>query len=160
VPPSGYERDVVGTEDSVYWHAVLLDQVRSLRNAVVLLGILAVGALGVAVWALLSEEDGGGGGRAASQTDVTALESRVDGLEQEIGRAASRDDVTRLSRDLDSLDARVGTLEDTVESPQQGGAGADQQAVEELQADVQQLGASVQDIERRLGRLEQQQGAP
>ena len=44
------------------WREEVLDSLRSLRTAVALLGVLALVAVGVAVWALLSSDDDGGGG--------------------------------------------------------------------------------------------------
>lgn len=77
VPPSaGYEREVAAApEEELYWREALLDRLRSLRTAVVLLGIVAVAAVGVALWALLSADREGGGGRGR----LDELEQQQDG---------------------------------------------------------------------------------
>ena len=57
------------------------DRLRSLKTTVVLLAVLAVVALGVAIWALLSSQDSGET-QGASASRVSALEDQVDELER------------------------------------------------------------------------------
>jgi predicted nuclease with TOPRIM domain len=152
-PPATYEREVaVTTGDDLVWREEIIDRLNSLRAAVVLLGILAVAALGVALWALLGEEEQGDGRRGASPDRVRDLEQRVQELEQDIERAPSRDAVSQLSDTVESLDERVGAIEGQ-------DAGASEQAVEDLQGDVQQLGDAVEQLDQRLAAVEEQQAA-
>ena len=116
LPPPAYEREVAVTaEDDLVWREEILDRLNSLRGAVVLLGILAVAALGVALWALLSPEEESDGRRGASAERVRDVEQRVDELEQESERAPSRRALSQLSETIDSLDERIAAVEDRVE---------------------------------------------
>jgi DNA repair exonuclease SbcCD ATPase subunit len=162
-PPREYEREVaVATSDELVWREEVIDRLNSLRTAVVLVGVLAVAALGVALWALLTQEEESDARRGASVDRVRDLEERVEGLERDIERAPSRDALSQLSETVDSLDERVGAVEDRVE--RQGAGGASEQAVEDLQGDVQQLGDAVEQLgdaveqlDQRLGAVEQRQ---
>jgi predicted nucleic acid-binding Zn-ribbon protein len=144
----------------------VLDRLNSLRAAMVLLGIVAVAALAVALWALLTQEEESDARRGASVQRVTDLEERVEALEQDVERASPRDAVSQLSENVESLDERIGAVEDRVE--QQGDGGASAQAVEDLQGDVQQLGDAVEQLgdaveqlDERVQAVEQQQeGSP
>jgi predicted nucleic acid-binding Zn-ribbon protein len=161
-PPPAYEREVAVTaEDEFVWREEVIDRLNSLRAAVVLLGILAVAALGIALWALLSEEQEGDGRRGASADRVRDVEERVERLEQDIERAPSRQEVAQLSETVESLDERVAAVE-----AQGADGGASEQAVEDLQADVQQLGDAVEplsdaieQLDQRVAAVEQQQEA-
>jgi outer membrane murein-binding lipoprotein Lpp len=166
LPPREYEREVAVTGDDLVWREELIDRLNSLRNAVVLLGILAVAALGIALWALLTQEEESDARRGASVDRVRDLEDRVEELEQDVERAPSRDALSQLSENVESLDERVGALEDRVE--RQGAGGASEQAVEDLQGDVQQvgdaveqLGDAIEQLDQRVGAVEEQQaGSP
>jgi predicted RNase H-like nuclease (RuvC/YqgF family) len=159
-PPREYEREVaVPARDELIWREEIVDRLNSLRAAVVLLGIVAVAALGVALWALLTQEEESDARRGASMEQVRDLEERVEDLEQDVEQAPSRDELSQLSENVESLDERVGAVEDRVERQ-----GADEQAVEDLQADVQQLGdaveqlgGTVEQLDQRLDSVEQQQ---
>jgi len=160
--PPRYEREVAVTAgDDLVWREEVLDRLASLRSAVVVLGIVAVAALGVALWALLTQEEESDAQQGASVERVRELEDRVEALEQEVEQASSRDEVSQLSENVESLDERVGDLEDRVE--RQAG---DEQAVEDLQGDVQELGDAVEQLsdaveqlDRRVDAVEQQQEA-
>jgi DNA repair exonuclease SbcCD ATPase subunit len=159
LPPLRHEREVaVTTDDDLIWREEIADRLSSLRTAVVLLGILAVAALGIALWALLRQEEESDVRRGASADEVRDLEQRVEGLEREIERAPTRDALSQLSETVESLDERVGAVEDRV---------ASEQAVEDLQGDVEQLGDAVEQLgdaieqlDRRLSAVEQQGGSP
>jgi DNA repair exonuclease SbcCD ATPase subunit len=164
-PPGTYEREVAVTaRDDLVWREEVLDRLRSVRSAVVLVGIVAVAALGVALWALLTQEEESDARRGASVERVRDLEQRVEQLEQDVERASPRDAVSQLSENVESLDERLGAVEDRVE--QQGDGAASAQAVEDLQGDVQQLGAAVEQLgeaveqlDQRVEAVEQQQEA-
>lgn len=158
-PPGTYEREVAVTAgDDLVWREEVIDRLNSLRAAVVLLGVLAVAALGVALWSLLGEEEGSDGRRGASADRVRDLEDRVQELEQDIERAPSRGTVSQLSETVESLDERIAAVEG------QSDGGASPQALEDLQGDVQQLGdaveplsEAVEQLDQRLDAVEQQQ---
>jgi len=153
-PPREYEREVAVTAgDDLVWREEIVDRLNSLRTAVVLLGILAVAALGIALWALFTQEEESDARPGASAEQVRDLEERVDELELDIERAPSRDALSQLSETVESLDERVGAVEDRVE--RQGARGASEQAVENLQGDVQQLGDAVEQLDDAVEQLDQ-----
>lgn len=135
-----------------------MDRLDSLRTAVVLLGVVAVAALGIALWALLTQEEESDARRGATVEQVRDLEQRVQELEQDVNRAPSRDALSQLSDTVESLDERVGAVERQ---------GSDEQAVEDLQGDVQQLGDTIEQLgdaieqlDERVSAVEQQGGSP
>jgi outer membrane murein-binding lipoprotein Lpp len=149
-PPPAYEREVVATaSDDYVWREEVIDRLGSLRTAVVLIGILAVAALGVALWALLTQEEEGDARRGASLGQVRDLNDRVDQLEQDLDRTPSRDAVSQLSKSVDSLDERVATLEDSVDAQ-----GSSEQAVADVQGDVQQLSDAIEQLDQRVQAVE------
>jgi hypothetical protein len=158
-PPREYEREVTVTAgDELVWREEIVDRLNSLRTAVVLLGILAVAALGVALWALVNQEEETDARRGASADQVRDLEERVEDLEQDIERAPSGDALSQLSETVESLDERVGAVEDRVER-ERGEGGASEQAVEDLQGDVEQLGDAVEQLGDAVEQLDQRVGA-
>jgi uncharacterized protein HemX len=89
------------------------DRLRSLTTAVVLLAVLAVVALGVALWALLSQnEDQNSGQQAASKSSVQSLRDDVDQLSDDVRNAASKQDIQQLADKLDALDSKVTKTSD------------------------------------------------
>jgi DNA repair exonuclease SbcCD ATPase subunit len=155
-PPRVREREVYAEDDGT-WLEELRDQVRSLRTAVVLLGILAVAALGVAAWALLSDNDDETAGQTpqgASRARVSDLEERVDDLESRTRNAPSNSDLDDLEAEQKSLANRVAKLESA--SGQQSDA-ASQDSVDQIQQDVQALDQRVDDVEQQQRQQQQEQ---
>jgi hypothetical protein len=131
------------------WRALLLDRLASLRAAVAIVGVLALVALGVAVWALLGSA-GSDEGRRVSAARVRSLEQRVDELSGKVDGAASEQAVSRVSGQLRALGERV----DTVERRQAG-------ALQELDTQVQRIDQAIKDLQQRMDALERrQQSAP
>ena len=146
-PPRGRERETYPPVDDGLWLAELRDEIRSVKTAVVLLGVLAVIALGVAAWALLaSQDDSGTTGRGASPARVSDLERRVSDLESRVRSAPSKSDLTALADRQKALGDRVGAVEKSV------GDAATRQSVDQIQQDVK-------DLQKRLDDIEQQQQA-
>ena len=149
------EREVVtSTEVDPAWTHEILDRLRSLRTALTLVGVLSLVALGVGLWALLTQEEEGDARRGASQERVRELEDRVDALESETEDAASQDAIGRLRDQQRQLGERLSAVEDQ----------ADGAALEDVQADVRQLsdgleqvGQSIQELDQRVDDVEQQQ---
>ena len=107
------------------------DRLRSLKTTVVLLAVLAVVALGVAIWALLSSQDSSET-QGASASRVTALEDQVDELSDDVKNAASKDDLQQLSRREQELADKVDDLDkratQTSDGPRHGHAGRRQRS--------------------------------
>ena len=149
LPPAAYEREVpVAPRDELLWREELLDRMRSLQTAVVLLGVVAMAALGVALWTLL-KQDAGDGPRGASATRVRALEDRVARQQREIDRAPTKGDVSEVSDDFDALDKRIAKLE----ADQSGGAS--DESLKTVQDQVQEMSDAVRDLDKRVQDLEQ-----
>jgi hypothetical protein len=143
------EREVVtGHELEPAWVEEVLDRLRSVRAAVALLGVVAVAALGVALWALVTQEEEGDARRGASSERVGDLEDRVDDLESEMRDAASGDAVDRLRDGQERLGERLRTVEDRAD----GASGA---AIDDLQQDMTRLGDAIEDVGGTLEDLEQ-----
>lgn len=152
------EREVVTSHElEPAWVEEVLDRLRSLRTAVGLLAVVAVAALGVALWALLTQEEEGDARRGASAERVSDLEDRVDDLESRTRDAASGDAVDRLRDEQESLEERVGAVEDRAGDPSNGAIDGLQQDVTQLGDAVEEIGGTVEDLEQRVDELERQQ---
>lgn len=157
-PPVDYEQRVVergvaapATDWSVVF-ARLQDSISSLRTGLVLIGILSALALGLALYALLGD-DNGGGRRGASSERVSRLDDRVDRLSRQVqglragdsATSALADRVDRLSRSVTALRSQAAK-----------GAAA---APDSTQA-IDQLGQRVDDLSRQLQDLRQKSTTP
>jgi cell division protein FtsB len=161
----GVEREVAAPVEDPYRTELLLDQFRSLRTALTIVGVIAVAALGVAVYALLSEDEVSDGGAGANSQQVAGLDDRVDALEADVKTRATKNQVSQLSDDVKALSDRV----DKVAKQSQSAAssddgGTDEQArssIDKLDQNVQTLSQDVDDLDRRVrdleGQTEQQQ---
>jgi len=150
LPP---EREVVREVDPA-WTREFAGRLRSLRTAVVLLALLSLAALGVGIYALLTQEEEGDARRGASVERVQELEDRVDAVESEVEDVPSQEAVARLRDQQRDLEQRLSALEDQ----------SDDNGVEEVRSDLQQLsdaieqnGRAIEQLDERVGDLEQQQ---
>jgi peptidoglycan hydrolase CwlO-like protein len=124
------------------WREEVHDNLRSLRTAVAMLGVLAVIAAGLAVWALVTaNQDEGGGSTGASPARVSALEDKVDELESELERVPSSDDLTQVRDSVKELQRQVQNQGDSID--------ATQQATKDLRKDVDDLAQRVDDLEQQ-----------
>lgn len=115
------------------WRAQVSDRLRSLTRALVVVAVLAVAAVGIALWALLTEEDRD---RRPPAGAVRALEDRLDELESEVERAPSRVEVS-IRDEQRSFDERLDGLEEDTNA-----------AIEEVRQDVEELRRRVDELER------------
>ena len=78
-PPArvGVEREVAAPVEDPYRTELLLDQLRSLRTALAIVGVIAVAALAVAVYAVLTKDEVSDAGAGASSQQVADLADRV-----------------------------------------------------------------------------------
>ena len=150
LPP---EREVVREVDPA-WTQEIVDRLRSLRTAVVLLTLLSLAALGVGVYALLTQEEESDTRRGASVERVRDLEERVDAVESEAEDAPSQAAVGRLRDQQRDLEERLSDVEEQ----------SDDSGVEDVRSDMQQLsdaieqnGEAIQQLDDRLSDVEQQQ---
>jgi len=144
-PPVVEERYVAPAADP---NAILLrleDAVNSLRTGLMIVGVIAVAALGVAIYALMADDDGGAGtGNAASDSRVSQLDDRVDRLSRQVQDV--RADV-RGGGDTAELGDRVEALENTVkELAERPAPGDATQAVQELSDRIDDVTADVEEL--------------
>lgn len=106
-----------------------------------IVAVVALAALGVAVWALLQDNGGGTPRQGVSVARVRALENRVQRLEQ---RVPSRQDIASLRDDEQAIAKRVAAAEAAATAAQRRADTLDQR----LHEDRQQL----RDLQQRVNR--------
>lgn len=129
-------------------NAILLrleDAMNSLRTGLMIVGVIAVAALGVAIYALMQDDERGTAtrGDVASASRVSQLDDRVDRLSRQVqdARSAARND------DTDELGERVGALEGTVkELAARPAPGDATQAVKDLAERIDDVAADVEQL--------------
>lgn len=145
-PPIVEERYVAPAADP---NAILLrleDAVNSLRTGLMIVGVIAVAALGVAIYALMKDDDAGTAtrGNAASESRVSQLDDRVDRLSRQVqaARAEARgnDDAAELG---DRVEALEGTVKQLADRPAPGDA---TQAVQDLADRIDDVAADVEQL--------------
>jgi polyhydroxyalkanoate synthesis regulator phasin len=142
------------------WPERVEDQLRKLKQLAAVLGLLAALATGLALYALLSDDEDGDG-RGASRATVSRLDDRVDRLENRFGDTSEETDVKKLEDDLkdkanksdvQSLKTEVADLRQAVEQAGQNDQGDDAtQAVDQLSSRVDELEQQVEDLEAEQG---------
>jgi hypothetical protein len=146
-PEPVYEERVVTS--AVDTHAVLLrleDAVQSLRTGLMIVGVIAVAALGVAIYALMKDDDAGSGSRSGLATDsrVSQLDDRIDRLSRQVQDA--RSDASKAG-DAAGVEDRVAALEKTVKTLADRPAPGDAtQAVNELSDRIDDVTADVEQL--------------
>lgn len=126
--------------------AVLLrieDAIGSLRTGLMLVGVLAVAALGVAIYALVKEDDTGGGSRSGLATDdrVSQLDDRIDRISRQVQDLRSAD-----SGGGGDVEQRVGALEDTVQRLADRPVADPQKAIDELSGRIDNIAQDVESL--------------
>jgi uncharacterized protein HemX len=135
------ERELARAEaDELAWRELVRDQLHSLRTGLVVLAVLAVVALGFALWALLSVQT----------TDVSAvrlrsLERRVERIQNEVRDTPSSAALTSLRASQQSLDRQVSSLADRL------------QRVERTNIELK---ATLDSVQQRVNTLERQTPTP
>jgi polyhydroxyalkanoate synthesis regulator phasin len=149
------ERVVTAAADPNFVFARLEAAVDSLRTSLAVVGLLAVVALGVSIYALTKTDDSSGtGSRSGLATDarVSSVEDRVDRLSRQLQtlRSSRSAGVGKSSTDTAALENRVGELESTVKTL------ADRPATDATQA-VQELSGRIDDVAKDVEALKQAQ---
>jgi predicted RNase H-like nuclease (RuvC/YqgF family) len=151
------EREVAAPVEDPYRTEILLDRLRSLRTALVLVGLIAVAALGVALYTLLTKEEESNTRAGASRQQVSQLSDRVDALESDVKNRATKDDLNQVDDDVKALSKRVDQLAKQAQSASSDST--DKQArssIDQLDKNAQQLSQSVKDLDQRVRDLENQ----
>lgn len=149
-PPVYEERVVAPAADP---NAILLrleNAIGSLRTGLMIVGVIAVAALGVAIYALLQTDEEGGGSRSGLATDdrVSQLDDRVDRISRQVQGLRSGD-----SAGGEAQEERIAALERTVRTLADRPAADPQEAIDELSG-------RIDDIARDVAALEQAQPPP
>ncbi|HVF79340.1 MAG TPA: hypothetical protein VNA28_13665 [Solirubrobacteraceae bacterium] len=151
-PPPVYEERVV--TPAVDPNAILLrleGAIGSLRTGLMVVGVIAVAALGVAVYALMKADDASSGesrSGLASDVRVSQLDDRIDRISRQIQGLRSG-----AGSSSDAVEARVAAIEKTVETLAERPSTDPQQAIDQLSKRIDQI---AQDLEA----LQQGQSAP
>jgi septal ring factor EnvC (AmiA/AmiB activator) len=136
------ERELARAEgDELAWRQLVLDRLGSLRTGLVVLGVLAVAALGIALWALLDVRSSGD----VSAARVRSLERRVDRLQTEVRSTPSSAALTSLQASQQALDNQVSSL------------AARLQRVEQTNVELK---ATLSSVQQRVSALERQTPTP
>lgn len=134
------------------WMARIEDQIRSLKSMMALVGVLALAALGLALYDLLRDDDGGDR-EGASRERVAQIDERVDRLEGRAGGAPKESDVTRVQEglegkaeqsDVEDLGAQIEELRAAVEAGDSDDSTTQDLAT--LSEQVEQLAAEVEEL--------------
>ena len=146
------------TRPAVDLNVVLLrleDAIGALRTGLMVVGVIAVAALGGAIYTLLDDDSGAtrNGSRSglASDTRVSRLDDRVDRLSRQVQSARAGAG----GGDTAALDARVDAIESTVKTlaDRPAAAGNSTQA-------IQQLSSRIDALSRDVDQLQQEQTTP
>lgn len=145
-PAPAYEERVVtpGVDPNV----ILLrleDAVGSLRTGLMVVGVIAVAALGVAVYALMKADDSGGGSRSglASDARVSQLDERIDRLSRQVQSLRSGS-----GSSSDAVEERVAALEKTVKTLAERPSTDPQQAIDQLSQRIDEIARDVEALQQ------------
>ena len=115
----------------------------SLRTGLMIVGVVAVAALGVAIYSLMAEDDAGNGSRSglASDSRVSDLEDRVDRISRQVQDVRSGDGGDEDAELTQRVEALEGTVKELAERPAPGDA---TEAVQELSDRIDDVAAEVE----------------
>jgi hypothetical protein len=149
-PPVVQQRVAAPAADSSLLLARLDDAVAALRTWLALVGMLAVVALGIAIYALISANDTTGS-RSGSASDerVSRVDDRVDSLSRQVqSLRAARGTTAGGGSEAAALGDRLDELERTVRALSDRPATDATQAVEELSGRIDGLSADVEKLKQ------------
>jgi prefoldin subunit 5 len=149
-PPVHEERVVAPAADTSAILLRLEDAIGSLRTGLMVVGVIAVAALGVAIYSLMQDDDTGTGSRSGLATDerVSRLDDRIDRISRQVQGLRSGG-----GESSDAVEERVAALEGTVKDLAERPSADPQQAIDELSDRIDDV---AQDVEA----LKQAQPAP
>lgn len=142
--PAGYEPPRAPTVDVSAVLVRLEDAVHSVRTGLMVVGVIAVAALGVAIYALVKDNSADATGGVSSDR-VSQVEDRIDRLSRQVddlgsGDSAGKNDNSALT---DRVDALERTVKELADRPQPGDA---TQAVKELSDRIDDIAADVEQL--------------
>lgn len=144
-PSPAYEERVVA--QGVDPNAILLrleDAVASLRTGLTIVGIIAVAALAVAIYALVSDNGSGAGSQGtATGSRISQLQDRVDRISRQVQDLRSGSGAGDAA-----LADRVGALERTVKTLADRPSTDPQQAIDELSGRLDDVARDVETLKQ------------
>ena len=145
-PPPVQERVVAPVVDPSIILLRLEDTIDSLRTWLVVVGLVAVVALGVALYAVVNDDTSSGASTSGAAERVTQIEHRVDRLSRQVqdvrGDGGASDDTAALANRIDNLESTVKSLSG------QPAAGGTQQAIDELSGRIDDLASDVEKLQQ------------
>lgn len=126
--------------DPALLFARLEDTISSLRTMVAVVGVIAVVALGLGLYAVLREDSSSSTpSDAASSDEVARLDERVDSLSRQV------QDLRSSSGDTSALDDRIDDLSKEVDTLKSASSETEQ-AVKDLEGRVDDLSSQVEEL--------------
>ena len=151
-PPVVEERYVAPAGvDTTSMLLALEDAVGALRTWLAVVGLVAVAALGIGIYALMQDdEDNARGSRSglASDERVSRLDDRIDRLSRQVQTLRAGNSGGDSTAELGD---RVDELEDTVETLGERSAPDATQAIEDLSGRIDELRSDVDALEQGAG---------
>lgn len=144
-PRRGYEERVVSSGADP--DAVLLrleDAIGSLRTGLMIVGVVAVAALGVAIYALVTQDDSAGGSREglASESRVSELDDRVDRISRQVQDLRPGEDGGG-----EGQQERIEALEKSVQELADRPSADPQEAIDELSSRIDDIAQDVEQLQ-------------
>ena len=126
------------------------DAIGPLRTGLTIVGVIAVAALAVAVYALVQANDSSSGSRSGLATDsrVSQLDDRVDRLSRQVQELRSGGGGSSGGGDSAALDDRIAALERTVKTLASRPATDPTQAIEELSGRLDAVSRDVEELKQ------------
>jgi outer membrane murein-binding lipoprotein Lpp len=151
------ERAAAVPVEDPYRTEILLDQLRSLRTALVIVGLIAVAALAVSLYTVLTKEEESDTHAGASRQQVATLSDRVDALESDVKDRATKDDVNQVADDVQTLSNRVDKLAKQTQPADSSATDKEARAsIDQLNTTVETLSQDIKDLDKRVRDLEDQ----
>ena len=150
-PPVVEERYVAPAGvDTTSMLLALEDAVGSLRTWLAVVGLVAVAALGIGIYALMQDDDDTRGSRSglASDERVSRLDDRIDRLSRQVQTLRAGNSGGDSTAELGD---RLDDLENTVETLGERRAPDATQAIEELSGRIDDLRSDVDALEQGAG---------
>ena len=146
-PPREREREVIYEDPD--WRSDIARELRSIRNALFAVGLIALLALGLGVYLLVNDDDDDGNNRnGASAGEVRDLDDRVDKLESQVKERAGEGAVEEIQQSQSEISDRLDALEEQAGQDDGDETAQLQQAIEDLTTEFQALSERVDSIEQ------------
>jgi hypothetical protein len=144
-PPPAYEERVAPGVDPNVVLLRLEDAVGSLRTGLMVVGVIAVAALAVAIYALTQASDSGGGSRSglASDERVSQLDDRIDRISRQVQGLRSG-----AGTGGNGVEDRVAALERTVKTLAERPSTDPQQAIDQLSERIDDISRDVDELKQ------------